>query len=348
MELEAGVPPAFRSGFAALLGRPNAGKSTLLNRLLGEKLAIVSPKPQTTRTSIVGVVTRPSGQIAFVDTPGFHQAKGPLNTFMVDTALAAAAEADVVLLLVDVEGLHEDRAPQIHPLMIELMNRLKQLRQPRLLVLNKIDTVKKGLLLPLIELYEKQYGFAEVVPISALEGDNINLLFERTLAHLPEAEAMFPEDTVTPETERAVVSEFVREQVLRNCHQEVPYSTAVVVDHFDESERDVVRPPPSKTAKKGGATKKKPANAKADAALNPKRTGLVRIFASIYVERDSQKAIIIGKRGQMLKNIGTEARKSIERLLGTNVFLSLQVKVAERWSESGRELKKMGYTLPKK
>jgi GTPase len=335
----------FRSGFAALVGRPNAGKSTLLNRLLGEKLAIVSPKPQTTRTSIVGVVTKSHGQIAFVDTPGFHQAKGALHRLMVDTAMHSASEADVVLVVLDVQGLHEDKDPKVQPLMADFLAKLQTLTKPKLLVLNKVDTVKKKLLLPLIQLYQEQYRFDEVLPVSALEGEGLELLFERTLAYLPQAPMMFPAETMTQESERSVVAEFIREQVLRKCHQEVPYSTAVLIEHFDESERDVVKTvaPP----KKGAQKKKRNAKAGPEASLNPKRTGLVRVFASIYVERDSQKSIVIGKGGQMLKAIGTEARKSIERLLGTNVFLSLQVKVSEAWSESPKSLKKMGYALPR-
>ncbi len=340
--METAQPNETRSGFAALVGRPNAGKSTLLNRLVGEKVAIISPKPQTTRTRIVGVVTKPQGQIAFVDTPGFHEAKGPLNSLMVETAISSAGEADVILVLVDVQGLSEDKDPKIPKLVTELMTRLTGLSQPKLLVLNKVDTVKKSLLLPLVALYQEAYQFAEVLFISALEGDGLELLFERTLSHLPVAPNMFPEGTVTQESERAVVAEFIREQVLRKCHQEVPYSTAVLVEHFDESERDVVRPPPKakKSKSKSKATK---AEGSVVGAPNPKRTGLVRIFASVFVERDSQKAIVIGKQGQMLKSIGSEARKSIERLLGTNVFLSLQVKVADRWSESPKAMKKLGY-----
>jgi GTPase len=337
-------PTETRSGFAALVGRPNAGKSTLLNRLVGEKVAIISPKPQTTRTRIVGVVTKPQGQIAFVDTPGFHEAKGPLNSLMVETAISSAGEADVILVLVDVQGLSEDKDPKIPKLVSDLMMRLTGLSQPKLLVLNKVDTVKKSLLLPLVALYQEAYQFAEVLFVSALEGDGIELLFERTLAHLPVAPMMFPAETVTQESERTVVAEFIREQVLRKCHQEVPYSTAVLVEHFDESERDVVRPPvKAKKSKSKARSKAKSTEGGAVDAPNPKRTGLVRIFASIFVERDSQKAIVIGKQGQMLKSIGSEARKSIERLLGTNVFLSLQVKVADRWSESPKAMKKLGY-----
>ncbi|MCU0697175.1 MAG: GTPase Era [Myxococcaceae bacterium] len=325
-----------RSGFAALIGRPNVGKSTLLNALAGEKLAIVSPKPQTTRTRILGVVTRPEGQLAFVDTPGVHQAKGALNSFMVDVALTAASECDVVLFLVEAEGLEEGKAPEIGPGNRFVMERLKALNKPTFLIVTKIDLVKKHLLLPLIDLYRKHFSFAEVLPVSARAGDGLGLLFDRVLAAMPEGPNLFPDDTLTDQAERALVAEYVREQVLRHCRQEIPYSTAVVVELFDESDR--FTPPPPRAPPKGKKNKPPPPR------KGPKLEGLVRIHANIYVERDSQKAIIIGKRGQMLKTIGTDARQSIQRLLGTNVFLSLQVKVEERWSERLDALRRLGYS----
>jgi GTP-binding protein Era len=324
-----------RSGFAALIGRPNVGKSTLLNALAGEKLAIVSPKPQTTRTRILGVVTKEAGQVAFVDTPGVHQAKGALNTYMVDVALNAASECDVVLFLVEAEGLEEGRPPEIGPGNRFVMERLEAIGKPTVLVVTKIDLVKKHLLLPLIDLYRKHFSFAEVIPVSARSGDGVQLLFERVAQAMPEGPHLFPDDMLTDQAERVLVAEYVREQVLRHCRQEVPYSTAVVVELFDESER--FTPPPQRAQKKG---KKAP-----PPKPGPRLTGLVRIHANIFVERDSQKAIVIGKRGQMLKTIGTDARQSIQRLLGTNVFLSLQVKVEERWSERHDMLRRMGYSM---
>ncbi|MBL8920686.1 MAG: GTPase Era [Myxococcaceae bacterium] len=324
-----------RSGFAALIGRPNVGKSTLLNALAGERLAIVSPKPQTTRTRILGVVTKEAGQVAFVDTPGVHQAKGALNTYMVDVALNAASECDVVLFLVEAEGLEEGRAPEIGPGNRFVMERLAAIGKPTVLVVTKIDLVKKHLLLPLIDLYRKHFSFAEVIPVSARSGDGLPLLYERVVAAMPEGPNLFPDDMLTDQAERVLVAEYVREQLLRHCRQEVPYSTAVVVELFDESER--FTPPPPRAPKKG---KKAP-----PPKPGPRLTGLVRIHANIYVERDSQKAIVIGKRGQMLKTIGTDARQSIQRLLGTNVFLSLQVKVEERWSERHDMLRRMGYSM---
>lgn len=323
-----------RSGFAALIGRPNVGKSTLLNALAKEKIAIVSPKPQTTRTRILGVVTKPEGQLAFVDTPGIHQAKGALNAYMVDVALNAASECDVVLFLVEAEGLEEGKPPEIGPGNRFVMERLKAYGKPTFLVVTKIDLVRKQLLLPLIDLYRKHFEFAEVIPVSARAGDGIERLFERVLATMPEGPNLFPDDMLTDQAERVLVAEYVREQVLKHCRQEIPYSTAVVVELFDETDR--FTPPPERPNKaKGKGQPAKP---------GPKLTGLVRIHANVYVERDSQKAIVIGKRGQMLKTIGTDARKSIERLLGTNVFLSLQVKVEERWSERIDSLRRLGYS----
>lgn len=306
-----------RSGFAALIGRPNVGKSTLLNALTGEKIAIVSPKPQTTRNRILGVVTRPEGQVAFLDTPGIHQAKGELNRYMVEAALGAVQETDVVLFLIEPP---QGEAPHVSPGNRFILEKLQAARKPTFLVINKIDTLEKAALLPLIDLYRHEFPFAEIVPVSARERDGVEALFKAVLSHLPEGERLFPEDVFTDQAERTLVSEYIREQVLRHCRQEIPYSTAVMIDVFDESERDPEAPaPPGKLA------------------------GLVRIGASIFVERESQKAIVIGKRGQMLKTIGTDARHAIQRLLGTHVYLSLRVRVEPRWSERPEGLRKLGY-----
>lgn len=317
-----------RSGYVALIGRPNAGKSTLLNRLVGEKIAIVSPKPQTTRTRILGVATQENGQIAFVDTPGIHEAKGALNKFMVEAALQAADDCDVVLFLVDAEGQKEGRAPRISPGNRVILERLQKVNKPVILVLTKIDAIKKALLLPLIEVYRSEFAFAEVIPVSARREEGLGELFERVLSYLPEGEFLFSPDTLTNQSERTLVAEFIREQVLRHCHQEVPYSVAVVIDQFDESERD--------TPPKHRATTKPPKG-------KPLLQGLVRLMASIYVERESQKAIVIGKRGEMLKAIGTDARATIERFLGNHIYLSLQVKVEPKWTEHFAGLHKVGY-----
>ncbi|MEW5737389.1 MAG: GTPase Era [Myxococcota bacterium] len=334
-----------RSGFAALIGRPNVGKSTLLNRLLGEKVAIVSPKPQTTRTRILGVVTRPEGQVAFFDTPGVHQAKGALNKLMVDVALTAAKECDLVLFLVEAEGQKEDVAPTVSPGNRFVLEKLKKLGKPVVLVITKIDTVKKPLLLPMIDLYRKEFPFASVMPVSARHDEGLDELFKVVLEQLPGQELIFPPDMFTDQAERVLVAEYVREQVLRHCRQEIPYSAAVVVEVFDEAER--YTPPPKGREKK--PAKGKGAKVGSEGAepspRRPELTGLVRIHANIFVERDSQKAIVIGKRGQMLKTIGTDARQAIERLLGCHVFLSLQVKVEPRWSERQDALRKLGYGL---
>ena len=309
-----------RSGFAVLIGRPNVGKSTLLNALAGERLAITSPKPQTTRNRILGVVTRPEGQVAFIDTPGVHQARGQLNKYMVDVALQALSEVDLAIFVVEAtEG--QGLTPEVGEGNRFILERLKAAGKPTVLAINKVDEVKKAQLLPLMQLYAEQFPFAEVIPLSALKKDGVDLLFQRVLSHCPEGELLFPEDMLTDQAERALVAEYVREQVLRHCRQEIPYSTAVLVDVFDESERE---PRPGSKPTRG-------------------LSGLVRIAASIFVERESQKAILIGKGGQMLKRIGTESRKRMERLLGTHVFLDLRVRVEERWSERPEALRKMGY-----
>ena len=308
-----------RSGFAALIGRPNVGKSTLLNRLTGEKLAIVSPKPQTTRNRIMGVVTRPEGQVAFLDTPGIHKSRGELNRYMVDVALQAADETDLILFLIQVPP-KPSPTPEVDPENREILKRIEAHRKPTFLVINKVDEYPKALLLPLIDVYRKEFPFAEVVPISARTGDGTEGLFQAVVSHMPESELLFDEDVLTDQAERQLVAEYVREQILRHARQEVPYSSAVVVDQFDESERE-----PRGIPKPG------------------QLAGLVRIMATIHVERDSQKAILIGRKGAMLKTIGTDARKSIERLLGTHVYLDLRVKVEPRWSERREGLRKLGY-----
>lgn len=305
-----------RSGFAALIGRPNVGKSTLLNRLTGEKVAIVSPKPQTTRNRILGVVTRPEGQVAFLDTPGIHQAKGELNRYMVEVAVNAAGEVDLVLFVIEASDTDQ---PEVSPGNRFILDKLEATKKPTFLVINKIDAVEKNVLLPLIALYQQQFPFANVIPISARTGDGVDLLFSEVVKALPEGERLFDPEMLTDQQERTLVAEYIREQVLKHTRQEIPYSAAVIVDYFDESDREP-------TGKSKGPLQ-----------------GLVRIEASIFVERDSQKAILIGKRGAMLKTIGTDARKSIERLLGTHVYLSLRVRVEPEWSQRPETLRKMGY-----
>ena len=308
-----------RSGVVALLGRPNVGKSTLLNRLVGEKVAIVSPKPQTTRGRILGVVHRPEGQVALVDTPGIHEAKGALHRTMVETALASAEEGDLVLLLVEpVAG--KDGKPVLTPATRELVERLSRLRAPMLLVVNKVDAVDKPLLLPFVAELAALRPDGEVLLISARTGDGVEDLLQTVLARLPEGPPLFDPGTFTDQQERGLAAELIREQVLRHTRQEVPHAAAVVVEEFDESER---APRPGSAATGG-------------------LQGLVRIFATVFLERESQKAIVIGKRGAMLKTIGTDARKALERLLGAHVYLDLRVKVEPRWSETEAGLRKVG------
>jgi len=310
---------AQHSGFAALVGRPNVGKSTLLNRLVGEKIAIVSPKPQTTRTRITGMVTRPEGQVAFVDTPGIHEAKGALNRAMVETALGAVDDVDLVLFLVEPSFGPDGRTPQVTPGVQAILEKLAPVKAPVLLVVNKVDTVAKPLLLPFVGALSEVRPFDEVLFVSALTGDGVEELLGATLARLPEGPPLFDPETFTDQQEVGLAAELIREQVLRHCRQEVPHSAAVVVEAFDESERA-----PRPGSPSGGLQ------------------GLVRIHATLLVERDSQKAIVIGKRGSMLKAIGTDARKALERLLGAHVYLDLRVKVEPRWTESERGLRKVG------
>jgi GTPase len=307
-----------RSGFAALIGRPNVGKSTLLNRLTGEKLAIVSPKPQTTRNRILGVVTKPEGQVAFLDTPGIHPAKGRLNRYMVDVALGAISQVDLVLHLIEAPK----GTAKLDPANREILDRLADAHKPVILGINKIDQVPKPTLLPLLQLYAEAFPFLELMPLSALEGEGVEALFRAVLSHLPQGPALYDAEMVTDQAERVLVGEYVREQVVRKTHQELPYATAVVVEVFDESDRAPIP----------GVKKKSTLQ------------GLVRVAATIYVERESQKAIVIGKRGQMLKEIGTDARAQVERLLGTHVYLSLRVKVEPDWSQRPEGLRKLGYT----
>ena len=291
----------FHSGYAALIGRPNAGKSTLLNRIVGEKIAAVSNKPQTTRHRIQGIYTEEKGQIVFVDTPGVHKPGHLLNRRMMAAVHDALMSVDVVVLMRDasVSTGNGDRF---------VLDLVKQSGKPSVLVLNKIDKVKiKAEILPLIEFYSKEYDFAEIVPVSALKGEAIDNLLSLILKHLPESEAIFSEDELTDQPMRSIVAEMVREKILRSTGEELPYVTAVVTERWDESD-------PEK----------------------------LQIYCAVYVERPSQKGIIIGKGGSKLKQIGSEAREDIEKLLGRHVHLQLFVKVVEDWRNKERELDEMG------
>jgi GTPase len=307
-----------RSGVVALVGRPNVGKSTLLNRLVGEKVAIVSPKPQTTRTRILGVVNRPEGQVAFVDTPGLHQPKGSLGQAMVALAVGALSDVDVVVFVVEPTLGKDGHTPEVTADNRRILERLSALRKPRFLLLNKVDAVAKPPLLPLAELYRQLVPFDETFFISARTGEGVEEFLRAVLERLPLGPPLFPAEQFTDQSERVLAAELIREQVLHHCREEVPHASAVDIEVFDESDR----------APRPGA--------------QGRLQGLVRIAATIFVERESQKAIVIGKRGAMLKTIGTEARAALERMLGTHIYLSLRVKVELRWRDTERGLRRVG------
>ena len=291
-----------KAGYVALIGRPNAGKSTLLNHLVGQKIAIVSDKPQTTRHRIVGVKNTAGGQAVFFDTPGIHKPEHRMNVRMVQAAIEALRDADVIVLIVDAAS----RPGAGDRYVIE---RLQGLKTPIILALNKIDLFAKALLLPKIALYAKVLPFAAIVPISALAGDGTDALEREILTALPEGEALFPADYLTDQTERGLTAEVVREKVLTHMRDELPFTTAVVIDQVEE---------PS--------------------AGQP----LYRIHASILVESASQKPIVVGKGGAMIRQIGTEARRDLEQMLDARVFLDLHVKVREDWREDERLLDQLG------
>jgi GTP-binding protein Era len=301
----------FRAGFVAIVGRPNVGKSTLLNRVLGEHVAIVSPRPQTTRTRILGIFTGEGVQLALFDTPGLHRAKGALNRRMVEVALQTLGEVDAVLFLVEAGTGPEGRV-EVGEATRWAIEEVARSGKPAILGISKMDRAPRPTLLPVIEAYRALHGWADIVPFSGLTGENVDVLVAALAPHVPEADApLFPPDVLTDQAERQIAAEYVREQVMLQTRQEIPYAAAVEVEEFDESDR-----------REGG--------------------GLVRVSAVIWVERESQKAIVIGKQGAMLKKIGTRARENLERLLGCKVFLTLTVKVAERWSERASSLKRFG------
>jgi GTP-binding protein Era len=292
----------FKSGFISILGRPNVGKSTLFNRFLGDKIAIVSERPQTTRNRILGIRNVEEGQLIFLDTPGIHRGRSELNQRMVRTAISSGRDADVLLFLVEAMNplVEEDR---------EMIKSLEESRGVSFLVINKIDRVKRPTLLPLMDQYRNLYPFKEIIPISAITGDGVGILLDEILKVLPESPPYYPEDMTTDQTERFWVSEIIREKVIEQSYQEIPYSTAVTIEAFKErSEKN-----------------------------------LVVIQATIHVERDSQKKIVIGKGGQKLKRIGEAARKEIETFLGVRVFLELWVNVEKNWTQDPRVLDRLGY-----
>ena len=300
-------PPKPRSGVVALVGRPNAGKSTLLNRLLGHKVSIVSNKPQTTRNRIVGILNEKRGQVAFLDTPGIHRPLHKLNVRMMDHVRTSFGEADIVCLMVDAS----EAFGKGDEFVIEMLRDQKE-KYPdsrRYVVLNKIDKLKKNKLLPMIQQYSGFELFDEIVPLSAVSGEGVEQLVDLFFRDLPEGEAVYPTEDVTTQPERFFAAEIVREKVLQHTSDELPYTTAVSVDRFEEDEEK----------------------------------NLLRIWATIYVERESQKPIVIGKRGDMIKRIGTEARLELEGILGTRVFLDLHVGVHESWREDPRFLNELDW-----
>ena len=293
-----------RAGYVSLIGRPNAGKSTLLNRIVGTKLAIVSDKPQTTRTRILGVKhgspERP-GQIVFVDTPGIHRPVHRMNVRMVDHAVETITQVDVLVVVLDA-SMRTGRGDRF---VLELIERA---RAPVILALNKIDAIAKHRLLPLMDWYRQQRDFAGLVPVSALTGDGVSDLEGEIRDHLPEGEPLFPDDYVTDQPERVMVAETVREKLLRETRAELPFASAVVVDRFEE----------------------------------PDPRGIMRLYCSIVVDRDTHKPIVLGRRGSRIKRIGTEAREELEQLFGARVYLDLHVRVRPGWRESERMLRELG------
>ena len=296
---------AYRSGFVALIGRPNVGKSTLMNRLIGQKIAITSNKPQTTRNQIRTVFTDERGQIIFLDTPGIHKARNKLGEFMTEVTENTLRDVDLILWLVEPSD-YIGAAEQ------SIIERLSKVKTPVMLVINKIDKVKKEEILRFIDAYRKALDFAAIVPVSALKGENTDDLTETIFKYWPEGPQYYDEDTITDQPERQIAAELIREKALRNLEDEIPHGVAVLIDRMKERE--------------GGT--------------------LIDIDATIVCERESHKGIIIGKQGSMLKKIGTEARRDIEMMTGTKINLKLWVKVKENWRDSDILIKNYGYRDP--
>jgi GTP-binding protein Era len=291
-----------KTGFVSLIGRPNAGKSTLLNRLVGTKLAIVSDKPQTTRNRILGVKNYPDAQVVFLDTPGIHRPLHRMNVRMVDAAVDTMREVDVLGLVIDVTEPPGKGDRYVFEL-------VKGVKAPVFLILNKIDLIRKSKLLPMIQQYNGFARFAEIVPVSATTGDNVDRLERAIIDRMPEGEPLYPPEYLTDQPERFFASEIVREKLLQFTHAEIPFSSAVIVDRFEE-----------------------PAGEK----------GLLRLYCTIVVERDSQKPIVVGRGGDMIKRIGTAAREDLEKFFATRVFLDLHVRVKSEWREDDRVLDEIG------
>lgn len=292
----------FKSGFISIIGRPNVGKSTFLNRVIGQKIAIMSDKPQTTRNKVQGVLTTDEAQMVFIDTPGIHKPKHKLGDFMIKLAINTFREVDLILFMINAEEGY-GRGDEF------IIEQLKNVQTPVFLVINKIDQVHPDQLLVLIEQYKEMYPFKEVIPISALEGNNVERLIQQIQEYLPEGPQYYPSDQVTDHPERFIVSELIREKALHLTREEVPHSIAVVIDQMKKEDNKE----------------------------------LIHVMATIIVERDSQKGIVIGKQGKMLKEIGQRARKDIENLLGSKVFLELWVKVQKDWRNKATHLRDFGF-----
>lgn len=291
----------FQSGFIGIIGRPNVGKSTLFNAVIGEKISITADKPQTTRNKITGIKNLPGAQLIFLDTPGMHKARTPMNRAMVQTAKDVFSDVNILLLLIEA-------AADVHPQDVSLIAELKKASAPVFLVINKIDLIARQNLLPLIDKFRNLYKFKEIIPVSATKGAGLDDLLQTIKKNIPEGPQYFPDDICTDATERFIAAEFIREKIMQLTAQEVPYVTAVTIDAFREDE-----------------------------AKN-----LIRISATITVEKESQKAIMIGKKGSMLKNIGTQARLEMENLFGARVFLELFVRVKKDWTNNDRMLQEFG------
>ena len=298
-----------KSGFVSLIGRPNAGKSTLLNRLVGTKLAIVSDKPQTTRTRILGVRNYTDAQVVFLDTPGIHRPLHRMNVRMVDAAVDTIREVDLLGLVVDVA----EPPGKGDTFVIDL---LRKARPPVILILNKIDLIRKPKLLPIIDRYSRAAEFVEIVPVSASTGDNVDRLERAIIDRLPEGEPLYPADYLTDQPERFFAAEIVREKLLQFTRAEIPFSSAVVIDRFEE--------PPADAGGARGAGQ------------------LLKLYCTIVVDRESQKPIVVGRGGDMIKRIGTAAREDLERFFGTRIYLDLQVRVRSEWREDDRLLQQIG------
>lgn len=294
----------FKSGFVSIVGRPNVGKSTLINHIIGQKIAIMSDKPQTTRNKIQGVYTQQDGQIIFIDTPGIHKPKTKLGELMVKNAMSTLKEVDIILLLIDV-------SEKFGPGDAYILEQLKLIKTPVFLILNKIDKVHPEQLLPIIDHYRNAYDFAEIIPISALQGNNVNQLLSNILERLPEGPQYYPSDQITDHPERFVIAELIREKILQITRDEVPHSIAVEIEQIKPREN----------------------------------SDTVYVGAVIYTERDSQKKIIIGKQGSVLKEVGKLARADIEVLLGSKIFLELWVKVKKDWRNRPGHIRNFGYEL---